>query len=223
MNLIEVETIVAEEACRHAEAVAALNPYSEAEWISIGNTRCVYAGASSPIFGVYSFHEENWEEREWKELERFFALKERAPSFWVTPLTPKDLLDRISKTHRCTLEESISMAEIAPMEKSAGTNIPIPDLDRWAILFSQRENPNAKEASYLSAVKLHQKESRFYENGKEASYTFFANGYAYVPYPAPSLRDWQFQQAREFRAKFYLERASRQAQSLLTRKLYEPI
>jgi hypothetical protein len=225
MNPVDVEMIIAEEACRHAEAVAALNPYSEAEWIAIGNTRCIYAGASSPVFGVYAFQEENWEEREWRELERFFSLKERPASFWVTAFTPKESLERIEKTHRCTKVETIYGTELSPEQTSTTplSPIPLPDLDRWSLLFSRRENPAATEASYLSAVKLHQKETRFYENGGEASYTFFSQGFAYVPYPSASLRDWQIQQAQEFRAKFFLERKSATALPLLTRNLYEPI
>lgn len=265
MNPWDVEMVVAEEACRHAEAVASINPYSEAEWIAIGNTRCVYAGSSSSVFGVYSFQESHWEEREWKELERFFQQKERPPTFWVTSQTPADLLERISTSHRCTKIEriyGIGFAKEAPpstktlsptgepltetMDGKTFHALPLADLDRWTLLFSQRDNPSAKEPSYLASVKLHQKEIRFYENGKEASYTFFSNGFAYVPYPAASLREWQITQAKNFRATAYLERqiandlllgsesqknvASLKSEPkqndfelILERKLYEPI
>lgn len=266
MNPWDVEMVVAEEACRHAEAVAAINPYSEAEWIAIGNTRCVYAGSSTSVFGVYSFQESHWEEREWKELERFFQQKERAPTFWVTSQTPADLLERISASHRCTRVERIfgksfaSGASLSPDESLPTTKeeapsptddsnlhaLPLADLDRWTLLFSQKDNPKAKEPSYLASVKLHQKEIRFYENGKEASYTFFSNGFAYVPFPAESLRAWQTRQAKNFRATAYLERqavfdlspgnesqknnTSSEAEQknndfelILERKLYEPI
>lgn len=257
MNLWDLEMVVADEACRHAEAVAAINPYSEAEWISIGNTKCVYAGASSSIFGVYAFQESDWEEREWQDLERFFQRKERTPNFWVTNNTPAYLLDRISNSHRCSRVEQIfvrtcyqekattntiantsnPISNAVSHEKEAlagySNSFPLADLDRWALLFSQKDTPSAKEPSYLASVKLHQKEIRFYENSKEASYTFFSSGYAYVPFVSESLREEQFRQAQSFRARFYLERSSQEKnpnplgkndfEFVFERKLYEPI
>jgi hypothetical protein len=220
-SISEIEQAIALEAVAHAEALASLNPYSEAEWIEIGNTKLVYTGVTSSVFGAYNFAtDEIWEEREWLELERFFSRKERSPHFWVSPLTAPECIERIKHTHKITKKQKVFGLELKPREEFEEK---LPDLDNWGILFSKLQNPQATEASFLALIKLHQKNTRFYENELEGSYTFFHSGIALSPYPSERLSAYQQASAEKFQCKMYCELEHSSLPTVYERILYEPI
>jgi hypothetical protein len=221
VSIAEIEQAIADEAVAHVEAVASLNPYAEAEWIEIGNSKLVYTGVTSSVFGAYNFAvDEIWEEREWLELERFFSRKERAPNFWVNPLSNPACIERIQSTHKITKKQKVFALELKTRE---GFEEKLPDLEKWGILFSKLQNPEAREASFLALIKLHQKNTRFYENQMEGSYTFFHSGIALVPFPAPALSATQQASAEKFQCKIYCELDHSNLPLLYERILYEPI
>lgn len=227
LDLATVETALAAEAAAHATAAAALNPFLDAEVVELGSARLVYAGAFSAVHGVFALGLDGPpEERDWQEIERFFRRKERAAHFWVTPFTDPTVVERLRRTHRITktlavrgraLEQHAHEPdELPPIEPKPG-----PDLDRWALQFSRRENPARTEADLLALTKLHQRQTRFYGEGTHASYTFFHRGLALVPYPDATLLP--LQEKENFRSHGFLVLGEGALPLLYERNLYEPV
>ena len=218
----KIEAVIALEAAEHAMAVAALNPYSEAEVLELGAGRAVYCGSFSPVHGCYALGFEELEEKDFRQIETFFLRKERAPTFWTVPKTSPSLFSFLQENFRPTKVQAIHGKELKALEAA-----PIPldrglDLGEWALAFSRGENPAAKEPGLLASVKLHQKNIRFYlENGK-ASYTYFAEGIAYIPFPEPSLLPLQEKEAAQFRCHFLIS-PSPHFPKLYERTLHEPL
>lgn len=242
-NFHDIESALAEEAAAHAKASAELNSFGEAEAVEMGSARLVYAGVFSSVHGVYGLGLDGpAEDRDWAEIDRFFQRKERAPIYYITPFTDPGVMERIRLTHRLDRTEKVNgwMLE-GNGETMHEAYLSGPDHGEWSLAFARLRNPAAKEADLLSATKLHQKNTRFYLQAGAASYTFFHQGVAIVPYPAGmSLLKLQKKEAEAFRCKaFVVMGASQSAQSgdtsqstqsgdntpplLYERKVYEPV
>jgi hypothetical protein len=165
------------------------------------------------------------EKKEYEAIDRFFLELERAAAHWISPLTDPDFLANVNKhakekqrvkMHGLRLEGGNPFAA----EPQGGST---PDHREWTLAFSRAQRPGAKEPSLFALTKLHQASTRFYLNGAEASYTFFHRGLALVPHPAgPSLSALQWQEARDFGAKAFVQAESSALPFLYERVLYEP-
>ena len=200
-----IELAIAQEAATHASATKALNPYSEAEFRDIGAGVLVYAGVYSPFNGAYAFGLDGEpEERDAAEAQRFFADRDCSEAYWHSPLTPASLAAHWRKHFRVTQQQSIAGAAIEG-ENPWGNKTPgssTPSLDDWALAFTRREKPEAKEPSLLALTKLHQAETRFYLHEESAGYTFFHRGVAWIPFPNAALSALQWRDAKEFGARW---------------------
>lgn len=224
MDLLRpIEFALAAEAAQHALATAELNPLSDAECLAIGNARAVYAGVFSPVNGIWALGLDGpVEERDLREIERFFARKEAQARFWVTPETDPSLLDFLRGRWKPVQTESIYGAKLS--DESAlpdpfGTNAPEPN--SWTEAFSRARGKS--ETDLLALTKLHQKETRFYEGRNSASYTFFHHGVAWAPFAEDkSLLSLQWKDAREFKAHSFAT-YSAHLPKLYERTLYDAV
>lgn len=229
MNLSLVrdcELAFAAEAAAHAAATLALNPLSEAESRSFGPAEAVFTGTFSPVHGVYALGADGEEvtERDFAEIDAFFARKERAAGYWVSPLSPPDLLARIASTHRALPAQAVHIWEKgAPVKLAAPAGSSSPDLDAWCLAFSRVINPDAREPNLLAFTKLHQRQTRFYLGEATASYTFFHSGIAVVAYPgSPELLALQLQDAAGFGARATAVIGVKSLPRLYERTYHEP-
>lgn len=202
-----VELAITMEAAAHARAAAELNPFADAEALDLGNAFAVYAGTYSPVNGVYGLGLENpVEERELREIERFFERKECRPSYWITSFTDPGLLELLGSKYRQIKIESIYGAPVEgtrDLPVPQGTNKPEPDL--WPLAFTRARDPKKSEPDLLAMLKLHQRQTRFYLNGEaDASYTFYFQNVAWAPHLAsPELAALQWSDAREFKSSVF--------------------
>jgi hypothetical protein len=224
LETAEIEAAIAAEAAAHARAAEELNPFGEAEAREMGSARLVYAGTFSPVHGVYGLGLDGpVEERDWEEIERFFQKKERAPHYWITPFTDASVLERIQKTHRPTRKEKVSgWAQLGPAQSENTPYLSGPDHEAWCLAFTRARNPEAQEADLLALTKLHQKNTRFHLAPPYASYTFFHQGIALLPYPSPSLLERQKIEAASFRSTAFVV-IGELAPFLYERTLHEPV
>lgn len=226
----EIELTIAKEAKAHADAVSALNPYSEAESLSLGSAEAVYSGATSPIHGVFAFALDGpIEERDWQEVERFFLRKERSPAFWCSPASDPSLLAFLRSGFVETKKVPVhgfrfgaqEISELGLPEKLGSST---PNLEEWALTFSKRERPGAKEPNLFALTKMHQREIRFYLSGHSASYTFFQDGIAFVPHVGDSaLLALQIDEAKQFKSASFAVLGNSSLPFLYERTLYEPV
>jgi hypothetical protein len=217
MDLTAVEEAIAAEAAAHGEAASALNPYADAEALALGRAQLVYSGTFSPVHGVYGLGLDGPpDENDWREIDRFFARKERPPVFWLTPFTDPAVKEKISATHRPTKTILVSGEQPHAM---GGKPFPGPDHSAWALAFRQSRAPGASEPDLLALTKLHQKNTRFYLEGGRASYTFFHRGIALVPFP-PVL---PLQQKEVFLSSLFVVMGEAGLPPLYERTLYEPV
>jgi hypothetical protein len=204
----EIELAFAAEAAAHAAAALDLNPFGEAEALELGQARAVYSGQWSPVHGAIGLGLDGpVEERDLREIERFFFRKERPAAYWVTPATDPSLAAllgrdfapvRTVKVHGCA-----PAAAAAELPGPAGASRDV-DHKAWTLAFTRLLDPAAQEPGLLALTKLHQKETRFYATANSASYTFFHAGVALVPAAgAHSLLALQAREAAEFRAPFF--------------------
>lgn len=213
------------EAAAHAFAAAELNPFGEAEILELGDARAVYCGAWSPVHGVLGLGLSGpVEERDLREIERFYFKKERDPAFWITPETDPSLTALLA--HEYHPVKSIPVhgaalnADLCLPEPNGSSQ---PDHHQWTIAFSLTLDPNAKEPGLLALTKLHQKETRRYlaGGGNCASYTFFHRGIALVPAPSThTLLALQAHEARQWKAEFLVTGAASPLPFLYERSLY---
>jgi hypothetical protein len=228
LSLPEIEAAIAAEAAAHAEAAADLNPFGEAEARELGRARLVYSGAYAPVHGVYGLGLDGpVENRDWEEIERFFAKKERAPHFWLTPFTEPSVSAHLVSTHRLILRQNVRGWLTLPPATETGPHDPYlngPDHAAWCLAFTRARNPAANEPDLLALTKLHQKNTRFYLEGEAASYTFFHSGVALVPSAHPALLDAQKKDAIAFRSSaFVVMGEGIAAPELYERILHEPV
>lgn len=225
-TLPEIEAAIAEEAAAHARAALELNPFGDAEAAELGNARLVYAGAFSPVHGVYALGLDGPpDERDWGEIERFFLRKEREPNFWTTPFTDPSVEESIRRSHHPVFARKVSgWAQLNPGEAAvpSGSSYAGPDHSAWCLAFSRQVDPGAKEPNLLSFTKLHQKNTRYYLEGNEASYTFFHRGIALVPFASPALLERQKSEAEAFRSAAFIVMGEG-APLLYERILHEPV
>lgn len=173
LPLDQIEAAIAAEAAAHTAAAAELNPYAEAETLELGRANAVYSGAISPVHGVYALGLDGPpEERDWREIERFFHRKERAATYWITPFTDPAVVETIRETHRPTLKQAVRgellTSSSDPLDPFTG-----PNLDAWSKAFGDA----------AAFTKIHQRGTRFYLTSGAASYTFFHQGIALIPVP----------------------------------------
>ncbi len=225
----EMEIAFALEAAAHARAASELNSFGEAETLELGEARAVYCGQWSPVHGVFGLGLDGpVEERDLREVERFFLRKERHPAFWVCPETDSSLLGYLKQDFHPAKKVAVQSLPLhgdapslpAPLGDSR------PDHQAWALAFTHALDPGAKEAGLLALTKLHQRETRFYlGTPAAASYTYFARGLALVPFPAtPSLLSLQAKEAGEYRAKALVTAGNSVAlPTIYERTLYERI
>lgn len=225
-SIRDIELAFAAEAASHACAAAELNPFGEAEVLEIGEARAVYCGQWSPVHGVFGLGLDGpVEERDVREADRFFLRKERAPAYWICPLTDSSLVELLGRDFAPTKKISVFGAALDSehsLPKPHGDSRP--DHQAWAVTFTQLLDPQAREAGLLALTKLHQKDTRFYlGTPSAASYTYFHRGLALVPYPsAHSLLALQMREAKEFRTPFLASAGTASPLPLLyERTLYE--
>lgn len=206
MDLLRpIECALAAEAAAHARATTELNPLSEAESVEIGNARAVYAGVFSPVNGVWALGLDGpVEERDLIEIERFFARKEAPVQFWTTSATDVSVMEHLANRYRAKKIEIIYGAKISEnieLPAPQGTNTPEPQA--WTEAFSRARGKT--ETDLFALTKLHQKETRFYQNGSaSASYTFFHQGVAWAPFAGDrSLLALQWSDAKAFKASVF--------------------
>lgn len=226
MHLPAIESAIAAEAAAHAEACFALNSYGEAEAIEMGSARLVYSGSFSPVHGVFGLGLDGpAEARDFAEIEKFFARKERAPSFWVTPFTDPSVKEYLRSQYRAIRNEIVrGLKPASPRELKADPFLPGPDHGEWSLAFARTIDPAAKEANLLAVTKLHQKHTRFYSENGRASYTFFHQGIALVPHPCAETMKAQLNEAAGFHAKaFTVIGEGDEIPFLYERQLYEQI
>lgn len=220
----EIEQAFAAEAARYAAAALELNPFGEAEALELGASRAVYSGQWSPVHGVFGLGLDGpVEERDVREIERFFLKKERAPAFWITPATDPSLLELIARDYQPTRKSPVHGCEPAAAElpTPGGTSR---DLDHraWALAFTQLLDPFAIEPGLVALTKLHQKDTRYYLGANSASYTFFHAGLALVPAPGPhSVLALQAREAAEFHCSFFATGAACPLPLLYERTIHE--
>jgi hypothetical protein len=225
----QIEWAIAGEAAAHARATLALNPLSEAEALQLGNAYAVYCGSFSAVHGVYGLGlDGETDDSDFTAIDDFFFRKERAPHYWLCPVTDPSVTARLGSKFKISGTQRVFAAPIG--EKSpckeglAGTSSP--DLKAWMIGLARTENPKAKEPSLFSFTKIHQKETRFYLHPKSGlgSYTFFHHGVALVPVPAhPELTALQWQEAQDFGAKVFATLAPSALPLLYERTRLEPV
>jgi hypothetical protein len=224
-RLRQIEQAFAREASAHAAAALELNPYGEAEALELGDARAVYTGQWSSVHGVMGLGLDGpVEERDLREVERFFHRKERSPAFWVTPETDPSLLELLGRDYRIVRSTSVhgcALPADAELPAPSGASREV-DHRAWTLALTQQLDPYAKEPGLLALTKLHQKETRFYLGGGSASYTFFHSGLALVPSPgAHSLLALQVNEAAEFRSTFFATGAVSPLPFLYERTLHE--
>jgi hypothetical protein len=201
MNHAEIEIALAAEAEAHARASAELNPFGEAEAEELGSARLVYSGAVSRVHGVYALGLDGPpEERDWKQILRFFSRLDRDPNYFTMPATDPSVLEEIRSSHRPVDTVKVYAEDLASVKVEQAEGISEPNFDQWALAFSRRENPARSEPDLLALTKIHQKSTRFYLNGEAASYTFFHRGIALISYPVAGVFDLQRKEAAEFKA-----------------------
>ncbi len=201
----ELEFAFAAEAAAHTRSSAELNPYAEAEVLELGNARAVYSGAWSPVHGVSGLGLDGpVEERDLREVERFYHRKERSPAFWLCPDTDPSLPELLKSDYQLTRKcavHGIPLSELTGLPEAAGNNKP--ELAAWSLAFTKALDPGAKESGLLALTKLHQADTRLYLGMNGASYTFFHLGIALVPAPSlPSLLALQASDAKTWGAAF---------------------
>jgi hypothetical protein len=221
----QTELAIAAEAAAHAAATKTLNPFSEATVMEFGDGCLVYSGAVSEMHGAYALGLDGpLEKRDFEAIDRFFLELERPFAFWASPLTDPCTLTEMKKTakeKRRVRMHGMPMESSSPFaEGSQGSSTP--DHQAWTLAFSRMLRPEAKEPSLFALTKLHQPSTRFYLHEEQASYTFFHRGLAYIPYPAEGLSALQWQQAREFGAKAFVQAEKSRLPFLYERVLYEP-
>lgn len=226
LNLADIEAAIAAEAAAHARAALDLNPFVEAEVVEFGRGRLVYAGTFSPVHGVYGAGLDGpLEEREWQEIHRFFQRKEREADFWTAPFTDPSVAEGLAARYRVARAEKVHGVALGA---SPGGEFPAgssnPEHGAWALTFSRRENPARKEPDLVATTKIHQRETRFYLLGEEAaSYTFFQNGIALIPFPDERLLPLQRREAEEFKCTALVTLGASSLPLLYERTLHEPV
>jgi hypothetical protein len=220
----EVEAALASEAAAHATAALELNPFGEAEAIELGSARAVYSGQWSPVHGVFGLGLDGpVEERDLREVERFFQRKERPPAFWLTPATDPSVAERLGRDYHATRRVPVHGCAPAATDlpAAAGASREI-DHAAWSLAFTRLLDPAANAPGLLALTKLHQKDTRFYLGAPGASYTYFHAGVALVPAPGPhSLLALQAREAAEFRCSLIATAAASPLPLLYERTLYE--
>ncbi len=238
----EIELAFAAEAASHARAAAELNPFGEAEALELGDARAVYTGVWSPVHGVIGLGLDGpVEERDLREVEKFFSLKERAPNYWISPATDPSLLELLGRDYHAVKKIPVHGLRLGGIEGEAPSPSPFsgipalpeptgtsqPEHAEWSLAFTRLTDPLAKEPGLLALVKLHQKETRFYLNalaGNSASYTYFSRGVALVPHPSShGLLALQADEAHKYRARFFAAGAACPLPFLYERTLFERI
>jgi hypothetical protein len=226
INLPDIEAALAAEAAAHARAALDLNPFLEAEAVELGRARLVYAGTFSPVHGAYALGLDGpLEERDWQEIHRFFQRKEREANFWLAPFTDPSVAEALGARYRAGPATKVIGITLGP---SPGGNFPDgvsnPEHGAWALTFSRRENPARNEPDLLAMTKVHQRETRFYLLGDEAaSYTFFHQGLAIIPYPDERLLPLQKREAEEFKCSALICLGDSSLPLLYERTLHEPV
>ena len=203
MNFNAIESAIAAEAAAHAAASFALNSYGEAECVEMGSARLVYSGSFSSTHGVFALGLDGpVEERDFLEIERFFARKERPAVYWVTPFTDPSLKEFLRQGHRAIRTELVrGLTPSSPKDLPADPFLSGPDHGAWSLGFAKAIDPTAKEPNLLAVTKLHQKNTRFYLAEGGASYTFFHQGIALVPHPDAATWNLQLNEAAGFHSK----------------------
>lgn len=224
----DLEEVLALEAEAHARATLELNPYSEAESLDLGTMRAIYTGAISSVHGVFATGlDGDFEERDLKEIERFFSKKERAPLFWASPATHPTWLEYLEKNAKKIATQRVHGAALKDFmvpANASGNNKP--DFTRWALSFTRLRNPTAKEPDLISQIKMHQKNTRYYldEKNSLATFTFFEKGLAFSSHKASDeLFSLQLKDAKEFSAKYFFTNRESSLPFLYERNLYEPL
>jgi hypothetical protein len=217
MDQRRIESAIAAEAVAHAEAAAELNPYGEAESLEVGAASLVYSGSLSPVHGVFALGLGGCpDERDWQEIDKFFSRKERPPAFWLTPFTDPAVSDRLKHSHRPTRTVAVRALSLpqdpAPPPDAALSG---PDHQAWSAAFGR------KHQELLALTKLHQRNTRFYLQETEASYTFFHQGVALIPFPAAALLPLQRKEC--FHSKEIVVIGEADLPLLYERTLYEPV
>ena len=127
-KLRDIEAAFAAEAEAHARAALELNPHGEAEALELGAARAVYAGQWSQVHGVFGLGLDGpVEERDLREIERFFQRKERSPAFWLTPDTDPSLAEFLKQDYEPSRRVPVhGLARPAAAERPlpAGTSEP---------------------------------------------------------------------------------------------------
>jgi hypothetical protein len=226
VNLPDVEAALAAEAAAHARAGLDLNPFLEAEAVELGRARLVYAGTFSPVHGAFALGLDGpVEDRDWQEIHRFFQRKEREAHVWTAPFTDPSVEEGIRGRYvaaRTVKVHGISLGPSPGGEFPAGVSNP--EHGAWALTFSRRENPARTEPDLLAMTKVHQRETRFYLLGSEAaSYTFFHQGLAIIPYPDARLLPLQKREAEEFKCSGLVALGENSLPLLYERILHEPV
>ena len=207
-----VERAIAAEAAAHAEAVLALNPYSEADFLELGCALAVYSGVASPWNALYGdlF---SLEPRDWDHVKKFFSERDAHCLAWGTEKFPVPAKK---------METMLVYAEtLSPMTNKVPPAENIPP-ETWPLLFTQERRPESLAPDFLAALKFQQRETRFYAQNKAASYTFFHGGVAWVPFPAEhSLLELQKRDAGNFGCRFFATTAPGFSPFAFERTLYE--
>jgi len=226
IDLAQIEAAIAAEAAAHARAALELNPFLEAESVELGRARLVYAGTFSPAHGAYALGLDGpLEERDWQEIYRFFQRNEREPFFYVAPCTDPSVEEGLADRYRVARTDTVNGISLeAPPAAPFPDGISNPEHGAWALAFSRRENPARTEPDLIATTKMHQRETRFYRLGEEAaSYTFFYQGVAFIPYPDPRLLPLQQREAEEFKCTALVCLNEPTLPALYERKVYEPV
>lgn len=226
--LREIEFAFAAEAAAHAAAAAELNPFNDAESLELGDARAVYSGQWSPVHGVFGLGLDGpVEERDLREVEKFFFKKERSAAYWITPQTDPSLAALLGRDFSPTRKIPVHGTSLPgadfPLPDPSGSSKP--DHNEWALAFTQLLDPASKEAGLIALTKLHQKDTRFYLSEHAASYTFFHRGMSLVPYAASqTLLALQIKEAQDFRTTYIAATGAASPLPLLyERILYERI
>ena len=224
---LEIESVIAEEAAAHARAAEELNPFGDSEALELGSARLVYSGQWSPVHGCFALGLDGpVEARDFHEVERFFLKKERRSAYWICPGTDSSLLSFLDRDFHAAKKTAVSGAEPRDLPLPAPAGESRPDFPSWALAFTKTLDPAAKEVGLFALTKLHQKETSYYL-GKEpgaASYTFFRNGIAFIPFPStPELLALQIHDSANFRCRYVVVLGKSPLTFLYERTLYERI